>query len=758
MNDYQSDRGIGSTLNSTGGWGQMETDFALQTGGGAVTVTHAARHNLVNVFTWGITHVHASSSVSDPAQLSANQRTALKGPNGEAIALPAIYDNNRYNLIPNIRFNSLNAQSGGQSVTNAPAFTFDPRFPYDNYDQTQNLTDSISWIKGKHSLKFGFYLEWARGSKTQYSTYNVNGSLYFGSDTASQFDTGYPFSNLFLGSVQAFGQDNATYRANPRYRQVEWYAQDSWKLARRLNLELGVRFQAPGAVTSESATLGVFDGAAYDASRAGKLLYPAVVNGQNVALNRVSGATYQLGRASFFDPLSYTASASPYSGMVQYKERLFESPGIGVGPRLGFAWDALGNGRMAVRGGFGIFYDRPFGVDTVGTTGSGTGPIAAPPAFQAPVYYNMQIAQGLSGLAFLGPQNVFSGTTYKSPSTYNWSFGVQRHIGRGLMLDVAYVGNSVHNKFVQTDRNGVPPYTTWTPTGGANPAYLDPTTGGRSFYTANLIRPYSGYGTILTSASSGQANYHSLQTQVNRRFGRRLQFSANWTWSKTMTFTRQPWTPDYLTYAEVSSSRPQIVNLNYSYRVPNGSRIWPNPITRTALDGWNFSGIAKFLSGNPLTVGCSAQSAPIGFWTGTPTGGIPFRCQMTGSGLWLADGAALPATAPAGRYYPLNAANFELPPATSLGIGNTPPTLFYGPGFETFDFSLTKDIRLGREGRVLEFRAQAFNVFNHFNPGNPNTSLSLSYTTGANTNANFGTITTAVGQARRMALGLRFRF
>jgi hypothetical protein len=326
------------------------------------------------------------------------------------------------------------------------------------------------------------------------------------------------------------------------------------------------------------------------------------------------------------------------------------------------------------------------------------------------------------------------------------------------MLDVAYVGNSVHNKFVQTDRNGVPPYTTWTPTGGANPAYLDPTTGGRSFYTANLIRPYSGYGTILTSASSGQANYHSLQTQLNRRFGRRLQFSANWTWSKTMTFTRQPWTPDYLTYAEVSSSRPQIVNLNYSYRVPNGSRIWPNPITRTALDGWNFSGIAKFLSGNPLTVGCSAQSAPIGFWTGTPTGGIPFRCQMTGADLWLPDGAALPATAPAGRYYPLNAANFQLPPATSLGIGNTPPTLFHGPGFETFDFSLAKDIRLGREGRVLEFRAQAFNVFNHFNPGNPNTSLSLSYTTGANTNANFGTITTAVGQARRMALGLRFRF
>jgi hypothetical protein len=110
-------------------------------------------------------------------------------------------------------------------------------------------------------------------------------------------------------------------------------------------------------------------------------------------------------------------------------------------------------------------------------------------------------------------------------------------------------------------------------------------------------------------------------------------------------------------------------------------------------------------------------------------------------------------------YYPLNVANFQLPPANSLGIGNTPPTIFLGPGFMNFDFSLMKDARLGREGnRILEFRAEAFNVLNHFNPGNPNTSLTLNYTSGANTNANFGTITTAVGTARHLALSVKFRF
>jgi hypothetical protein len=233
---------------------------------------------------------------------------------------------------------------------------------------------------------------------------------------------------------------------------------------------------------------------------------------------------------------------------------------------------------------------------------------------------------------------------------------------------------------------------------------------------------------------------------------------ANWTWSKTMSYTRGPWTPDYLSYAEVSGSRPQAVNISYSYQIPNGSRIWRNPLTRMVLDEWRVSGITKFLSGNPLTVTCTAQSAPIGYWTGTPTGGIPFRCQMSGTNPFLAGGGALPMMAPQGRYYPLDPSEFSLPGATSLGIGNTPPTLFYGPGFENTDLTLSKSFRLGKETRELEFRVQAFNVLNHFNPGNPNTSLSLNYATGQNTNANFGTITSAVNQARHLAGALRLRF
>jgi hypothetical protein len=347
---------------------------------------------------------------------------------------------------------------------------------------------------------------------------------------------------------------------------------------------------------------------------------------------------------------------------------------------------------------------------------------------------------------------------YKNPATYNWSFGIQRDLGKGMILEVAYLGNSVHHNFEQLDNNLVAPYTTWNPVTGANKAYLDPTTAGKAFYATNLLRPIAGYGAISTTCSCGESNYNSLQTQMNRRFGQRLQFGANYTWSKTLSYTRAPWVSDSLTYAEVADSRPQVVNVNYSYRIPDGSRIWKNAVTKAALDGWRFNGITKFLSGNPLTVACTAQSAPIGYWTGSPTGGIPFRCEMLSSNPWLPAGSPLPAKAPSGLYYPLNVANFALPPATSMGVGNTPPTLFHGPGLENFDFTMLKDMRLGSEGRILEFRVEAYNAFNHFNPGNPNTSLTLNYANGANTNANFGTITTAIGQPRRVALGVKFRF
>jgi hypothetical protein len=766
MNDYQGDRGIGGTLNSVGGWGQMQTAYGIQSAGAVFTAIHTFRSNIINELTVGVNRAHQTVGIMDEAEYARNQLPALKTPDGKSVKLPKLYPGNSFglmkDLIPNIRFSTLNPQSAGQGITNPAAFTFDARFPFDGTDQVENIVNTVSWIKGPHTIKFGFYYERMARNVSVYSQYNVNGSYYFGSDTASQFDTNYGYSNALTGAVQAFGEDNGRITDHVRYNQFEWFAQDSWRVSRRLNLDYGVRFAWHGALSTRGGVLGFFDGSTFDASKSGQLLYPAVVGGQNVAINPKTKAEYQFARAVSFDPLSY-GTRSPYSGMVQYKERAYENPGTVIGPRIGFASDLFGNGRMALRGGFGIFYDRAFSVGWQSAIGVGVGPLMAPPSFQAPTYYNTNFSQLTSAQGFLTPQNVFTGTKYKTPSTYTWSLGIQNNLGRGFIFDVAYVGNSVHNRYPGTlpDVNGVKPYTTWNPTTGRNQAYVDPTvtSAAGAFYNANLLRPYAGYGIIYASCSCINSNYHSLQTQLNRRFGKRLQFGANWTWSKTMTSARNPWTPDYLAYAEVSSSRPQVVNANYSYAIPNGSRIWKNVVTRTAFDGWRINGIVKLMSGTPLTVGCSASNAPIGYWTGTPTGGIPFRCDYVDSNPFKAEGYTIPSNIQPRLYFPLNAANYKLPAATSLGIGNTPPTLFYGPGYESFDFSLMKDFNVRRDGKwVVQFKAEAYNVLNHFNPGNPNTSVTINYNNNTNTNANLGSITAAIGQARRVAFSAKLRF
>ena len=167
-----------------------------------------------------------------------------------------------------------------------------------------------------------------------------------------------------------------------------------------------------------------------------------------------------------------------------------------------------------------------------------------------------------------------------------------------------------------------------------------------------------------------------------------------------------------------------------------------------------------------LVVGSAV--APIGYWTGTPTGGIPFRCQM-GSDVYLSSGVPQPTQDPS-LQIPFNAANFTLPGPNTLGIGSTPPVLAHGPGAFNLDLSLAKVFKIA-ESKNLEFRVETFNTLNHFNPSNPNTTLTYncagaqantctpsgaSYL--AQTNSAFGVISGAQVQSRKMILSARFRF
>ncbi len=307
---------------------------------------------------------------------------------------------------------------------------------------------------------------------------------------------------------------------------------------------------------------------------------------------------------------------------------------------------------------------------------------------------------------------------------------------------------------------------------------MDPTSASGALYSTNLIRSMTGFkgvAQIPLYTSIGASNHNSLQIQVNRRVGRRFQFSSNYTWSKLLTYSHNQFTDDQLTKTVAiggqqgsTVSRPHAVNAKFGYEIPGISRfVGNNGVSKQMFDGWKVSGTAQLYYGVGMNVACNYFNNPVGWPNGTPTGGVLFRCDMPDASMpavWLQSGAqpsSVGSTADPRLWYPFNPGSFVLPTISSTFtrgmIGNEPPILTYGPGVELFNLSLAKEFKV-RESQSLAFRVEAINAFNHFNPANPNTTLNLNYRTGANTNAAFGTITASQYNNRRAILSLRYVF
>ncbi len=721
MRDYEAKQGgFGFTLASPS-WAQLPVDIEFHSVGFVSTWIHTFRPNSVNEVTFGVNRGLQAVQPPSAEGLAANSRSALH------LNLPQLFpQSNPYNLIPNATF---------AGVSDAPQLNIDQRYPYFGPDNIWDYYDHYSENRGNHSLKAGIFVERSSTSKQLASAFN--GLIAFDRDANNPQDTGYAFANALIGSVDSYTESSQHPVGHGRDLNVEWYAQDTWRAAPRLTIDAGVRFYELKATVAAGNQLAAFDPSLYSASMQPPLVQPYLdpATGARVGLDPV---TRQILPAVYIGSLS-TAAGTPNQGMRIYNQTLMKTPPIQVAPRLGFAWDVFGDASTAVRGGIGFFYDR-FPDNQVLQF------VQSPPLVVSPITYYTTLPALLGSPLTATPNSVFGmQTAWKPPAVYNWSFGVQRKLFLGTVLDVSWVGNLTRHQLQLRDLNATAYGTNFLPSS------LDPTLTGNKPLPANFLRPMPGYASIQYMEFASNSNYNALQAQLTRRFSRTLTFGLNYTWSKVLDVADTPTSTvnpslnyrDY-DYGPAVFDRRQKLTINLVYALPSPSRYWNNGVVRRLLDGWEASSILTFITGTPTAINYTFVTATD--ITGASGAGIETRVNLSCNPNSGAAGGA-----------EFNTSCVQAPTKAQFGIGDASRLPITGPGVANVDLSLYKNLALGTsEVRRLQFRLETYNTLNHTQFTAIDNTASFD-SSGNQVNQDLGHFS-AAAPARRIALGLKLYF
>jgi hypothetical protein len=674
----------------------------------------------LNELTFGFLFQPADDSyTNDQFQKISRSAVGFNAPQFNAAA-------NDFNVIPDATF-------GG--VSNAANLWVEGRFPLYNRYYVFNWSDTLTLTRGSHTIKAGFYLE--RYTRNQKKIVAANGSFDFQNNATNPFNTGYAYSNAALGTFNTYTQSTSRDWMNMLDWDMEGFIQDNWKVTRRLTIDYGLRVYWITPLVEQSNLIAGFVASQYNPAQAVKLIQPAMVGGQRVGMDPSTGQTYAAALIGAIAP----GAGNPSDGMVtasnpgSLPRSLVPNAGVQFGPRFGFAYDVFGDGKMAIRGGFGVFYNRF--IETYFDNFVGQPPLAQTPVLTYGTLATLGSATGLSS-----PGNVYGPdvTGHLLPRIMNYSLSVQRDIGFKTVVDVSYAASLARHLQWWPDLNAIPL--------GANflPASADPTTPGKPLPAA-FLRPISGYNSVFQMSGGSSSNYHSLQVHARRRFARNLQFGAAWTWSKAMDFndtdadTIEPIVPARYYYGLASFDRTQVVSLNYIYDLPKIP--WTNPLAGAILNHWQVSGITSFQSGAPLGVS-------VGTTNGEDITGTTSLAPRVNVNL---NPAAAPQTN--SRLQSNLNPNAVLLPAVGT-YGDAGKTVFRGPGVNNWDIALVKNFPV-RERLRAQIRCEAYNAFNHAQFSTVNTSTSFNPATGQQTNGKLGTFT-AARDPRQLQLGIRLSF
>ncbi len=566
-----------------------------------------------------------------------------------------------------------------------------PSAPYFERNIDKNLYDNFSKVFGNHTVRIGATVQWM--TKTENGPTGTNGSFTF---QTSNGIPGSAFANFLLGNASSFSQASRDIIPHLNYFNFEGYIQDDWKVSSRLTVNLGVRYSYFPPPADSNNLLNNFDPLLYNPANA-PLINPA--NGKFVAgqaltpANYVNGIIFPTGTACANAQKLAPVTCSPYGSTVN------PTATNNWGPRVGFAWDPKGDGKMAIRGGYGMYFDRT--LNGLWEQNAFT----EPPILQSTTITNTSFDQPLGGTTSvpLGPAHFdTSGSpTFKVPNYQDWSFSVERQIWSNTMLEVAYVGTKGTHLLGEVDAN--------QPTLAARQA--NPTV------DVNAVRPYLGYSYFKDRRTDFDSNYNSLQVSLSRRVTTGLNLGISYTWSKNLSDNPadrdSPIYDTYnysLSYGPASMNTPHIFIANYVYDLPFFKD--QRGVIGHVLGGWEISGITRVQSGQSLTVTQSSDPFNSADWNGVPgtyPGGIGIDPSPISPRADLVAGQSASGPKTVSEWF--NAAAF----ADAIGhFGTEGRGVFLGPGMQNWDMAGIRNFKFG-ERVSLQFRGEFFNAFNHVN-------------------------------------------
>ncbi len=642
---------------------------------------------------------------------------------------------------------------------------------------TTSYGDSISWVHGSHTLKFGgdFRNIHEKGPNSFFSRRQVyvdtfaqvlgdpfsagfnlidipgvtdQPSIGFAVSDAASALYGFVAQDLNAEFFNKSGGRVATDDKLFRQHEYDWFAQDTWKLRRNLTLTLGLRYQLDGVPYEENANMSNL-----------------------------------LSDPSTTSPVVMSI-VGPGTG-----NQLYKTDYSNIEPRVGFSWDPRSDGKMAVRGAFGIFHDRVFG-NLFGNArgnppfeqdysffpfesindffGSGAFPPLAPETTPSATIPDFDPVTGVGALA-----PVIFDTHFRNPVSNNWNFGIQRELPGNATIDLAYVGSKGTHIYRAVDGNPPDPnLVNQLVAFCSDPANAfgctSGTVSGQNLYIGaefgNLPFNAVAHNALFQPAYNravGNSLYNALQLKVTRRLSHGLQLQGSYTWAHGIDDSPDPIDPakGNRTFPRNSRNLAQdrgnsdndvrhVAVINYLWEVPlgKGKAYLNSGFLGKLFEGMQFSGITSLQTGHPFEVRGRRDSQRTGIASWADQVGDPFAPGQNDD----------PAVNGGNKVFFSNPDAFVNPPFGRAGsVGRNQ---FYGPHFVNVDLAFAKNMKI-TERVGAELRFEGYNILNHPNFSNPDSLGNQIGNLGA-----FGLLNATVGRpdsttsARQMQVALRLSF